>query len=199
VLVVADTTIRAAALSAALTDVRRGVVCSFRCGVPGDTDHVQDADGNDVAIVDADKDDRASLVAALRETAPNLPIAVTSADDDPSVLVACVRAGAAGFIGRSADLAVLADSLCRLSHEEKPICPPEITAALLRGLAVPDDHLAALTPREYQVVVLLGRGLFAKEVARKLCLRHQTVKNYSSRAFHKLGIHSRRELVSLLR
>ena len=59
--------------------------------------------------------------------------------------------------------------------------------------------VVALSPRELQVVALLADGLVCKEVAARLDLSVQTVKNYAHRARLKLGARTTPELTAMFR
>jgi two-component system nitrate/nitrite response regulator NarP len=56
-----------------------------------------------------------------------------------------------------------------------------------------------LTPRQYQVAILVARGLSNKEVARELRLVVGTVKLYVHTIFRKLGVKSRFEVIVMVR
>jgi RNA polymerase sigma factor (sigma-70 family) len=64
------------------------------------------------------------------------------------------------------------------------------------GIAV--AALAALTPREQDVAVLVVEGLADREIAERLCLSHHTVSQYVERIYRKLDIDSRVGLTRLL-
>jgi two-component system nitrate/nitrite response regulator NarP len=55
-----------------------------------------------------------------------------------------------------------------------------------------------LTPRQYQVAILVTRGLSNKEVACHLGLSHGTVKQYMHKIFEKLGVKSRSEATMMI-
>jgi DNA-binding CsgD family transcriptional regulator len=57
---------------------------------------------------------------------------------------------------------------------------------------------AGVTPSERSVAVMLCRGYSAKRIADELSLSESTVKTYASRIYHKLGISSKQELISLV-
>jgi DNA-binding NarL/FixJ family response regulator len=61
----------------------------------------------------------------------------------------------------------------------------------------PADPLEALSPRERQVLELIGRGLDNQEIADCLGLAEQTVKEHTSSLFKKLGVRTRVEAALL--
>jgi DNA-binding NarL/FixJ family response regulator len=58
-----------------------------------------------------------------------------------------------------------------------------------------ENWLHGLTPREYQVVLMVGRGLSNKEVARELGVSDGTVKLHVHNIFQKLGARNRSDLI----
>ena len=75
---------------------------------------------------------------------------------------------------------------------------PATTARLMRSLradpaespAVPSE-LASLSPRERDILALIGEGLTNREIGKKLYLSEKTVKNHISRLLAKLGVQRR--------
>jgi DNA-binding CsgD family transcriptional regulator len=57
-------------------------------------------------------------------------------------------------------------------------------------------QMQALTPREHQVLQLIGNGLTSKEIAQRLNISHYTIGAHRRNICLKLGIHSSAELVS---
>ncbi|MGW5972106.1 response regulator transcription factor [Streptomyces sp. NPDC055186] len=123
-----------------------------------------------------------------------------SRDNTPRSVVDCIRGGAAGFV-----------------HDS---CPPESIVKGLHDVLSGRNfwHLGAdepepaqgaegpgtgqpwkLSGREEEVLDLLLRRRSNEEIAHELCLTRQTVKNYASRVFHKVGVSGRKELLRLLR
>jgi len=85
----------------------------------------------------------------------------------------------------------------------KPFDPSELVArvrALLRRAQPPPSTTASgksLTPRELEVIELLGRGLAPAEIARQLFIAPKTVSKHIERSLRKLGVHSRTQAVAL--
>jgi DNA-binding NarL/FixJ family response regulator len=113
-------------------------------------------------------------------------------------VIKCGRAGFDGYVARNATI----DELCRaLSDivEGRVACPPDICGGLLRALfregpqngnSVREEDL---TPRERQVLALIGRGLSNKEIGKHLCLSVATVKHHVHHLLEKLGLTRRAE------
>jgi DNA-binding NarL/FixJ family response regulator len=77
------------------------------------------------------------------------------------------------------------------------VLPRMLTGRLLQGPAAGEELTEPLTPRESEVLELLGRGLSNKMIARDLRISEHTVKFHVSSVYAKLGAASRTEAVSL--
>lgn len=60
-----------------------------------------------------------------------------------------------------------------------------------------ERHMGPLTPREKQIVVMVGEAKLNKEIAYELRLQYSSVREYMNRIFHKLGVHNRTEVCCL--
>ena len=116
-----------------------------------------------------------------------------------------LRAGAAGFLLKDVEPEALLDAV-RLVHDGQALLAPRVTKRLIEAFVaaapevpavpVPDeDRLAGLTPREREVLTLVGRGLSNQEIAAELVLSPLTAKTHVSRLFLKLGARDRAQLV----
>jgi two-component system nitrate/nitrite response regulator NarL len=157
----------------------------------------------DVALVDVT---RARGLETLRELAERAPgvrlIAVAVRDFEPDVL-ACIEAGAVGYVLRDASLEDLADAVHRAVRDE-PLASPHLIATLMRrvaALAANGDRasFSQLTTRELEVVELIEKGLSNKEIAARLSIAVTTVKNHVHSILEKLKVQRRGEAASLVR
>jgi DNA-binding NarL/FixJ family response regulator len=113
-----------------------------------------------------------------------------------------LRAGASGFLGKSAEPRELLDAI-RTVHGGDALLSPTATRSLIaRCLAQPDrssarvpDRLATLTEREREVLVLVATGLSTEDIAERLVVSPHTAKTHVNRAMTKLGAHDRAQLV----
>lgn len=116
-----------------------------------------------------------------------------------------LRAGASGFLGKSAEADDLLNAIRTVSRGDALLSPAATRSLIGRFLATPsapapaDESarrgLAALTDREREMTVLVATGLSNDEIAAKLVLSPATVKTHVNRAMVKVGARDRAQLV----
>jgi DNA-binding NarL/FixJ family response regulator len=130
-------------------------------------------------------------------------VLVLTTFDEDRVVYDALRAGASGFLLKTAPPAQLVDAVCTVADGEA-LLAPTVTRRLIEdfvrrpppGEAVP-DRLAELTGREREVLALIARGLTNGEIAGRLFLSGATVKTHVNRIFGKLGLRDRVQAVVL--
>jgi DNA-binding NarL/FixJ family response regulator len=128
-------------------------------------------------------------------------IMLTTFDLDRYVYAA-LALGASGFLLKDVTPAHLAAAV-RLVDTGDALLSPSITRRLVERFATrlppagPHPDLSPLTPREREVLALLGRGLSNAELARALTLSEATVKTHVARIFAKLRLRDRAQAVVL--
>lgn len=115
----------------------------------------------------------------------------------------CLRAGASGFLLKDAAPAELVLAVQAVAKGDAWL-DPAVARELVREFAQrPESSLpspsevAALTPREREVLVLLAHGLSNQEIAEHLVVEHGTVKTHVSRVLMKLGVRDRAQAVAV--
>ncbi|MER6969435.1 response regulator transcription factor [Nocardioides sp. NPDC000445] len=127
-------------------------------------------------------------------------LVLTTFDLDEYVFGA-LRAGAAGFLLKSAEASDLVDAVRHVAAGDGVVAP-EVTRRVLAELAGAPDRSASagpsdtslptdLTPRERDVLTALGQGLSNAEIAQRLVISEATTKTHVSRVLAKLGVASR--------
>jgi DNA-binding NarL/FixJ family response regulator len=113
-----------------------------------------------------------------------------------------LRAGASGFLGKSAEPAELLDAIRTVNRGEALLSPAAVKSLIARFLASPEyadppapGRLAVLTDREREILALVAEGLSNDEIAHRLTVSPQTVKTHVNRTMAKLGAHDRAQLV----
>lgn len=131
-------------------------------------------------------------------------IVLTTFEADEYVLAA-LRAGASGFLGKSVEPDELLDAIRVVARGDALLSPRATRSLITRFLAqprseVPDaapDALAVLTGREREIVALAALGLSNDDIASRLVLSPLTVKTHANRSMTKLGVRDRAQLVVL--
>jgi len=152
----------------------------------------------DVRMPTMDGIEATRQLAALGHGAPRILI-LTTFDLDQHVYDA-LGAGASGFLLKDATAERLFDAV-RVIAAGDALLAPAITRRLISEFArvrpaVPSaDMLAALTPRETQVLRLVAAGRSNHEIAAQLVVTEETVKTHVSRLLSKLGLRDRTQAV----
>ena len=136
--------------------------------------------------------DGVTAMRQLRERVPQARVIVLTSFLDDDRLLPAIRAGAAGYLLKNAQPQEVARAI-RTAHAGEALLDPAVAARLVDTLASDesDDPYEALTPREQEVLELIGRGLSNKRIARELGAAEKTVKNHVSRVLAKLGVADR--------
>jgi DNA-binding NarL/FixJ family response regulator len=121
----------------------------------------------------------------LRERAPAARAIVLSSFIDDEKLFPAVRAGAAGYLLKDVQPQELVAAI-RTIHEGGALLHPKVASRLLEEMTTDP-----LTPREREVLGLIGRGMANKVIARELNLSEKTVKAHVSNILAKLGVTDR--------
>jgi DNA-binding NarL/FixJ family response regulator len=113
-----------------------------------------------------------------------------------------LRAGASGFLGKSADPEELIGAIRIVDRGDALLTPAATKSLIARFLTHPDlddpvspERLAALTDREREILALVAAGMSNDEIAARLVLSPATAKTHVNRAMIKLGARDRAQLV----
>lgn len=132
-------------------------------------------------------------IRGIREVAPGTAaIAVASSQDDDDLL-ACVHAGAVGYLPGSIGAPSLRRAVAAV-HAGEAAIPPAVVGVLLRELQRASSGDDDLTPRETQVRDLLRRGHSTAAIADQLGISPTTVRRHISASMHKIGAEDRTAL-----
>jgi DNA-binding NarL/FixJ family response regulator len=136
----------------------------------------------------------------LRERGPLPPTLVLTTFDDQEALFAALRAGARGFLLKDVSLAELGEAIATLARGGTVIRAALPARAVAEAARAPKPFPCsllpeALSPRERDVLRLMGAGFSNREIAEALGMAEGTVKNRASAVFAKLGVRDRTRAV----
>jgi NarL family two-component system response regulator LiaR len=136
--------------------------------------------------------DGVAAMRSLRESVPDARVIVLTSFLDDDKLLPALRAGAAGYLLKNTEPREVARAV-RAAHAGEALLDPVVAARLVETLAASgaEEPLDRLTPREREVLVLIGRGLPNKRIARELEVSEKTVKTHVGHVLAKLGVGDR--------
>lgn len=129
-------------------------------------------------------------IATLKQLPAGARVLVLTVFDTDERIIEAIRAGARGYLLKDSPREQIFQAL-RLIHAGGTLLP---SAALKRLVSPPREQL---TPREQEVLDLLGQGLANREIAQELSVSERTVKFHVSAILAKLGAANRTEALSL--
>ncbi len=142
------------------------------------------------------------VTARLVKEDPALRVLVLSASGEQQDVLDAVKAGATGYLVKSASRAELLSAVARVA-EGDTVFTPGLAGLVLgeyRRLSDGPEESAdpahpRLTDRETEVLRLVAKGLSYKQIAERLVLSHRTVQNHVQNTLRKLQMHNRVQLV----
>ncbi len=137
----------------------------------------------------------------IRKTFPDLPVILLTTFHDDDYIAAAVRSGASGYILKNQRSDSIIESL-RTAIKGHTVFQREVMASLSELLT--DDNpketdcnleiKTSLTPREQEVLALIGDGMSNREIGKRLFLSEGTVRNYVTAMLMKLQLRDRTQL-----
>lgn len=125
-------------------------------------------------------------IRAIRARAPQVPVVVVSAEEDPAQVSALLALGVSGYVPKSEPPAVIVSAV-RLVLDGGTYVPPRLLVAGSPSTASGPE----LTPRQLEVLRLLAQGLPNKSIANALGVSEGTVKVHLIAVFRALGVRNR--------
>ena len=159
----------------------------------------------DLVVISADLNGKSSAGFDLARTVacahPKIPIVVLLDQASQNAVINAFRSGARGLFNRQGSLAEFVDCVervrrgCIWAGGEETSFLLDAFRSIPASIALPEGNALLLTTRESQVVRHAATGKTNKAIASEMGLSEHTIKNYLFRAFEKLGVSSRVELL----
>jgi DNA-binding NarL/FixJ family response regulator len=160
----------------------------------------------DVLLVGLDLPGATGLIQQAVSRCPEIRVVVLGSAESDGEVVACLEAGARGYVLREQSLAELKSAIERVARGET-VVTPEIAHRLFGRLGELGREsrrqrrleFLELTPREIEILGLIAKDLRNQEIADRLCLSVHTVKNHVHNMLERLGLETRAEAVQYAR
>ncbi len=172
-------------------------------GEAGDVDSAVDgilASRPDVVLLDVHMPGGGgrAVIERVHAVAPDIPFLAISVSDAADDVVATIRAGARGYVTKTVAPDELVAAVRRVADGDAAFSPRLAGFVLDAFSSVPagaaEPELAALTPREREVLRLIARGCTYREAADRLVVSPRTVESHVSAVLRKLQLGNRSEL-----
>ncbi len=144
------------------------------------------------------------FIQGARRALPNIKVVLVGMECDEKIFLCAVRSGAVGYVLQDAGALDVVNAIRSVCQDEA-VCPPKLCRTLL-DFVVQENPVRrssrirrqlGLSRREQQLVPFLSQGLTNKEIAARLNLSEQTVKNHIHRMLQKMGVPDREAIVEL--
>jgi DNA-binding NarL/FixJ family response regulator len=156
----------------------------------------------DVVLMDVRMPKRSGIeaCASIKDVAPSAKIIMLTVSDEEADLYDAVKNGASGYLLKDSSIDEVAQAI-RVVAEGQSLISPSMAVKLLDEFKqmtrserqqVPTPRL---TDRELEVLKLVAQGLNNREIAKRLFISENTVKNHVRNILEKLQLHSRMEAV----
>ena len=143
--------------------------------------------------------DGVEVTAEVVRQDPSVRVLILSASGEHADVLAAVKAGATGYLVKSASREELLTAVRRVA-EGDPVFTPGLAGLVLgefqriSDAPTPGPAASALTERETEVLKMVAKGLSYRQIADRLVLSHRTVQNHVQNTLRKLQMHNRVEL-----
>ncbi len=130
---------------------------------------------------------------------PSARVLILSASGEQADVLEAVKAGATGYLVKSASREELLSAVRRVAAGDTVFTPGLAGLVLgefrrMSGPAQPDPGTPELTERETEVLKMVAKGMSYKQIAERLVISHRTVQNHVQNTLRKLQMHNRVEL-----
>ena len=154
-----------------------------------------------------ENDSALQLTESVAVSFPDTKVLVIGVPKSEDVILQYVMAGASGYVLQNVPAEKLLDNV-RAAHDDKALISPTVAAVLMEQVAelshisaqyeLDPEVVETLTPRERDVLSLIGDGMTNQEIASQLVIEVGTVKNHVHNILKKLDVTSREEAANYL-
>ncbi len=139
-----------------------------------------------------------SVLKLLNQRAPKLPVIILSTHPEEQYAVRALRAGAAGYVNKGSEAAVLKEAIEKVMTGRRYVTSSQ-SDLLVDAISDKRDAMPmpeTLSDREYQMACMMTAGKTLTEIAGDLSLSVKTISTYRSRILEKLHLRTTAEIIS---
>jgi len=143
--------------------------------------------------------DGVAATSQILQADPSIRVLILSASGEQDDVLQAVKAGATGYLVKSASREELLEAIERVAAGD-PVFTPGLAGLVLgefrrmKSDGEPANEADQLSERETEVLRLVAKGLSYKQIAERLFISHRTVQNHVQNTLRKLQLHNRVEL-----
>ena len=154
----------------------------------------------DVVVIDVRLGDGSGIEVCrdVRSSQPEIGCLILTSFSDDQALVDASLAGAAGYLLKQVRGNRIVDAIRAVAGGAQLLDSATVRLALRRLRESEPGTIAELTPREREILDLIGEGRSNRQIASELFLAEKTVKNYVSNLLAKLGMQRRSEAAAFV-
>ncbi|HSU57570.1 MAG TPA: response regulator transcription factor, partial [Candidatus Dormibacteraeota bacterium] len=149
----------------------------------------------DVALVDINLPGMSGIecVAKLKAQLPNLQVLMLTRYEQSDLIFNSIRAGASGYLLKKTPPAELISAIEQVHGGGAPMSMQIARKVIdhFRQIQRPASDVEKLTPREQEILELLSKGCYYKEISDKLGITMNTVRTHLQHIYEKLHVQSR--------
>ena len=183
-----------------LIDETQDLACCCVCRNPDSALQRLPAARPDVILMDIEMPNGSGIrcTAQMKRLLPTAQILMFTVHDDPDTIIEALEAGASGYLLKSAPGQEIVAAIRDVQNQGAPMSR-EVARKLIhsfhRPIAQPVEGDEPLSPREQEILELLGDGLLYKEISDRLSIKLDTVGTHIKNIYRKLHVRSRTEAV----
>jgi DNA-binding NarL/FixJ family response regulator len=138
----------------------------------------------------------ANLITRIVANFPTIPVLVLSMHNEPQIARRALNAGAAGYLTKDSEPEQLLMAIRRIAQGKRYIDPELAEQMVFAG----NDEKSGkpheqLSEREFEIMLLLAKGISLNEIAQQLAISSKTVSTHKMRLMKKLSLNSNADLV----
>lgn len=153
----------------------------------------------DVLVGDVGKSEQAvQLCRELLSRLPHTKCIIVATFNTEEGLLQALLVGALDYLQRGASREDIVDVMRAIHSGDEPPLSAKLAERVAQDQAGSEELRVLLTDQQFAVVKLVARGLTNREIAERMHLSEHTVRNYLSKALHRLGMRNRTEVAAHL-